>query len=314
MMRLLLVAALFGIGKKKESIQSYINKIREYREAEAELYLEISGLFYDEEDIEGALQSLENSLKIYEELGDKERQAYLLDILGDIHLQVRHVKKALKAFQESFNLYSSINSPLKEEMYQKIQEAEAMGEAIELVKQKKAGEGPYAEKPTLKRERQAKEGKTEREEEMEKDLEIINSITNKLDDVIALMGDPHVYEYQKMDDPLNNVKEAYDMAHEIGDTKGEAILLLIMGDIYLKNKSTKEAMEYFDKALKKFLEINDDKGEAISMLLIGTVYFIEGDMENTVSNYKDSIHIFRTLKNKDAEDMAKELMNIILEE
>ena len=49
---------------------------------------------------------------------------------------------------------------------------------------------------------------------------------------------------------MEELKNAYEMSSGIGDTSGKATILLIMGDVSLKESKTDDALKYFNKAWK----------------------------------------------------------------
>lgn len=69
----------------------------------------------------------------------------------------------------------------------------------------------------------------------------------RLDDIIVLLDESAVYgTYQKYENPMFHLEEAYQMASSIDDKKGEAALLLIMGDVSLKaEKKPKKSPGFF---------------------------------------------------------------------
>ena len=128
------------------------------------------------------------------------------------------------------------------------------------------------------------------------------------------MEESDVYgSYLDGEESRERLQESYILSREIGDKKSEALLLLILGDFFLKDKKPKRSMKCFYKALNVFSDAGDEKGEAVSRLLIGTNSFILGDMEDSTFNYRKSIEIFRKLKDQQAEALAIDIINSLSE-
>jgi len=108
-----------------------------------------------------------------------------------------------------------------------------------------------------------------------------------------------------------HLEEAYQMASSIDDKKGEAALLLIMGDVSLKGEKTKKALDFFHKSLNFFQRIGDKKGESISRLLMGTAYFLLGDVNEGSEYLRQSMDIIHGLDDPVLEKAALELLNSI---
>ena len=142
-----------------------------------------------------------------------------------------------------------------------------------------------------------------------------NKISDNVKEVIGMLKGADSYSsYLKSEDPMKELKNAYEMSSEIGDTSGKATLLLIMGNVSLKESKINAALNYFKKSQEYFQEIDDETGEAASRLLIGTAYYMNGDMDMVNSNFRKSIKLFRDSKDILGEDIAIRLMNAIYED
>jgi tetratricopeptide (TPR) repeat protein len=298
MLRTLQIMGIFGRGKEKNSIQVYMKKLQEYQRAEAEILLDMGAMGFEKDDMNLTLECLKKSLKIYQELGDAEKEASILDIIGDIYIQMDDKQNALKYYGDCSDLYSSMDSPNEKDIQDKIAKIDAMEEFKE-----------QSEKDELGKQIPAEGGGEDVDY-----FEEYGKIFGNLDEVIKLLEESNVYgSYLDGVGSLEHLQESYILSREIGDKKSEALLLLILGDFFLKDNKPKKSMKCFYKALNMFLEASDEKGEAISRLLIGTNCFILGDMEDSTFNYRESIEIFRKLKDQNAESMAIDIINKLSE-
>lgn len=299
---MLLIFQLFGIfdAIKTEtgSLKHYKKKLHEYQEHEADTLIDLGVLYLDDDELDNALGCFQEAVKIYIKIGDVEGEAFALDLIGDAYLNMRKIATALEYYQNSYKLYESIESPLKNEMHDKIIEVEKIKEFFE--------EAEIEEESEI--------SKTA-EEDDEEYIANFDKISSKLEDVIKLLDKAHIYEaLAKEEDQMSYLNEAIVTARGIGDSAGEATLLLIAGDISLKNEETNETLKNFKKAFNIFHKTRDQWGEALSLLLIGAVYFILNDKDSMYEVFKKSLDIFRKLGDKNGESVAIDLINSLYTE
>ncbi|NYB52570.1 MAG: tetratricopeptide repeat protein [Methanobacteriaceae archaeon] len=304
----MLITEVFDSNDSQNSIKELLEQLWEYQEAEANLLVEIATLHYENEDTEDAIAFLEKAADIYHELEFTEQEAVILDLIGDVYNNMDDVENALDYYKQSFRLTSKIDTPLKEEVLNKIKSIEGAnktGKTDESYREKILDFAPSS----LDSESQLLAGS---EISTEDETIAYEEIGKKLDDIIGLLEESAVYgTYQKFDNPMGHVKEAYEMASSIGDEKGEAALLLIMGDISLKNEKTKKSLEFFTRSLNLFRKIGDEKGEAISRLMIGTAHFLLGETDEGSVYLRQSMEIIKYLKDRDMEKAALALLKSI---
>lgn len=296
MWQILLVLGLIDklIGKGG-SIKYYEKKLHEYQEHEADTLVDLGVLYLEKERFDEALESFKKALETYRKLDDKEGEAFVLDLIGDTYISMRKIDKALEYYQSSFKLYSSIRSSLKNEMLEKIKEVEDIKKAIEIAaeEEEKASVSPFAE--------------------YERDEYVTNydKITEKLEEAMGMLETVSMYERYPKEDAMKYLKEALNVSHEIGDKKEEATILLMMGDVLLREKKTDEALKYFKKAFDIFSETGNKKEEALSLLFIGGAYSMLEDADKTFDAFRRSFEIFRELGYKHGEYIAMDLINAI---
>ena len=289
------------------SLKKLLEQLWEYQEAEANLMVEIATLQYENGDTDDAIGFLEKSVEIYHELGFIEEEATMLDLIGDVYSSVDDIQNALDYYYKSFKLCSSLDTPLEAEVLNKIKEYEAEIEtnnktAKKSTKRSKADSLQVSEVSD-------KSNSFEDEESVD-----YVKIGKRLDDIIGLLDESAVYgSYQEFENPMAHLDEAYQMANSIGDDKGEAALLLIMGDITLKEEKTKKSLEFFQKSLKSFRKIGDRKGESISRLMMGTAYFLLGETDEGSRYLRQSMDIIKHLNDPVIEKAALALLNSIYE-
>ena len=299
MLKAILITGLFDLLKKKEeSVDYYIQRLHELREEEIETLINLGAIYAEEEKFEEGLDYLEQALSIYKSMDDEEGQAYVLDSIGDVYLNMRMIDTALEYYKESFKFYSSANSVnAKEEMLEKIKEVEKIRDAVDIVDKNKKDEIPP---------------KFPVEEEFVADFQ---KISKKLEELIKIIETTNIYDmYFKKKDAMEHLQEAYNISKEIGDEKGEAALLLMMGNILLKEEKIRNALRNFNDAYALYEKMGDETGKAITLLLIGTVYFILGDMGKVSASFRKSVEKFQELGDKYSETLAIDLLNMLYNE
>jgi len=286
-----------------DTIKKYLKQLWEYQEAEADLMVEIATLLYEDDAIDDAVGFLERSVRIYEELGLYEQEASILDLMGDVYVNMDDNNKALQYYRKCHQICTAKDLPIIEDVFNKIQE-------LEEVEQSSTKIGTETSTSSVDEDSYSEIFDEGFSEEMEKvDYENIGS---KLDDIITLLDEYAIYgSYQKFDNPMAHIKEAIEMSRSIGDDKGEAGLILIMGDISLKKEETEKSLDYFEQALKKFRKIGDDKGEAISRLMVGTAYFLLGETDEGSTYLRESMEIIKYLHDDEMEKAAMALLKSI---
>jgi tetratricopeptide (TPR) repeat protein len=292
-----------GIEKEEEvpddeeyTLEEYMDVLNEYREGEADILINIATIHFENDNVNESLNYLEMAIRIYDELDYGEKKALVMDIMGDIYTNTYELRTALEYYKESFKLYSEADSDRKDELLKKIRETEA------LIKTEDSTSAKFKVKhedlpPT---------------ENISSDYQYISQY---VDEIISMLEGATTYiSYTKSNNPMEELENAYEMSNGIGDTRAKATILMIMGDVSLKNSNPVEALDDFKKGLENFEQIDDQIGKAAAMLLIGTTYYITGNMDKVPENFRKSIEILRELNDVEGEQRAIKLMNAIYEE
>ena len=102
------------------SLKKLLEQLWEYQEAEANLLVEIATLQYENGDTDDAIGFLEKSVEIYNELGFTQEEATILDLIGDVYSSTDDFQNAIDYYYKSLMLSSSLDTPLKAEVSNKI--------------------------------------------------------------------------------------------------------------------------------------------------------------------------------------------------
>ncbi|MGC9516345.1 MAG: tetratricopeptide repeat protein [Methanomicrobiales archaeon] len=331
----MLILGIFDSLKGKNSVlKNYEKKLHEYQEHEADTLIDIGVLHLEDEQIEKALENFNEALKLYRKLEFPEGEAYTQNLIGDSYLTKHKLKLALNHYQKSFDIYYSIQSPLMEDIQEKINDIADLQE----YKKSQTNQVPKKNIEDLKKQRKQlfDEIKQESVEDFENMVKIpdseskininqvntssgknkseidFESLSVKLEDVIKMLENVDMYDpYSNDDNPINYLKDAYLNAELIDDKTGKATIGLLIGDILLKKGETSKALKSFKDSFNIFHENKDQKGEALCLLLIGSVCYVLDDQKTMYGVFKKSLGIFKKLDDHKGESVAIELINTL---
>ncbi len=235
-----------------ESLEKYLRKLEDLLEEEFDTLVRIAGFYAEEGDTREALDYLERAYRVASEMNDEELMAFALDSMGDVYLSDRKVKTAMEYFMEALRIYTSVNSPLRADLREKIKEVEKIREAMDIASINRLREESESGVPEV-------------------DLEVIEPLLNRLVDSVQSLT---LYESGSYEDSISQIREAYQIARDIGDTSTEASLQLLLGLYSLKNEDFDESRRYLKKAEALFRKTNNELGLAVTLVLLGTLDFI----------------------------------------
>jgi tetratricopeptide (TPR) repeat protein len=308
MMKFFLVNGFFdrfaGLEKEKDnpnesegySLEDYLEILNEYKDAEAEILINIATIYFEDNNMNESLKYLEEAMVIYDELNYLEKKALIMDIMGDIYYNTDEKKTSLEYYKEAYKLYSETESDSQNDIISKINETE---------------------KDLLSRESKTKSVgfKPKKTPSIEINAEEYSDISSEIKEVISILNGANTYmSYADHDNPYEQLQNAYEMSSGIGDSDASATILMIRGNLSLKDSKPSEALQDFTKGLELFKLNNNSNGEAVAMLLIGTAHYITGNMDLVAENFRKSIELLRQIKDVSGEKKAIELMNTIYEE
>lgn len=281
---------------KEYTMEDYQEMLKEYKDAEAEILINIATIYFEKENIPESIKTLKKAIKIYAEIEDMGKQGLVYDLMGDVNRYNNNNNSALEDYKKAYKFYFKIKSDYKDEIKEKINNLEILESAGDVKTNYNYGVPP----------------KVATQDVPSSDY---TKISKKIEEVIGMLQGADTYlSYAKADEPMEQLENAYDMSNGIGDDSAKSTLLLIIGYVSLEKFKTNDALKYFNASLENFQEIGDKLGEAVSRLLIGTADYINGDMEKVSSNFRKSIQLLRDMKDISGETIAMELMNSIYEE
>ncbi|MDI6643421.1 MAG: tetratricopeptide repeat protein [Methanobacteriaceae archaeon] len=329
MLKNLFIIGIFDSFKDKSSaLKNYEKRLHKYQEDEADTLIDIGVIYLEEEQIDEALKSFKEALDLYKKLKFVEGEAYTENLIGDTYIANQNLTEALKHYEKSLKLYSDMESPLYNDLQEKIdmvlslQEENKSQEILEEV-----SISPKNQDFEREEDMEESSGEISGIEELES-AEIDNILPNssniskydldskklgsKLERVIQMLENVDMYEtYSHEKDPINYLKDAYVNSELIDDKTGKATIGLLIGDVLLKKGEADKALQTFKESFEIFNENNDEKGEALSLLLIGSVSYLLNDKKTMYNVFKKSLEIFNKLNDKKGESVAIDLINTL---
>ncbi|AAB85097.1 conserved protein [Methanothermobacter thermautotrophicus str. Delta H] len=272
-----------------ESLEKYLRKLEDLLEEEFDTLVRIAGFYAEEGDTREALDYLERAYRVASEMNDEELMAFALDSMGDVYLSDRKVKTAMEYFMEALRIYTSVNSPLRADLREKIKEVEKIREAMDIASINRLREESESGMPEV-------------------DLEVIEPLLNRLVDSVQSLT---LYEAGSYEDSISQIMEAYQIARDIGDTSTEASLQLLLGLYSLKNEDFDESRRYLKKAEALFRKTNNELGLAVALVLLGTLDFIRNNADGVASSFRAAVEILQKLDEKELESVTLELLNTL---
>ncbi|MCQ8904380.1 MAG: tetratricopeptide repeat protein [Methanothermobacter sp.] len=291
-MMILAVLGIFDFLKgedEDESLEKYLRKLEDLLEEEFDTLIRIAGFYAEEGDAREALDYLERAYKVASEMNDEELMAFALDSMGDVYLSQRKVKTAMEYFKEALRIYTSVNSPLRADLREKIKEVEKIKEAMDIASINRLQEESESGAPEV-------------------DVKVIEPLLDRLVESVQSLK---LYDSGSYEDSISQIREAHQIARDIGDTSTEASLLLLLGLYSLKNEDFDESRRYLKKAEGLFRKTNNELGLAVALVLLGTLDFIRNDAEGVASSFRAAVEILQKLDERDLESVTLELLNTL---
>lgn len=193
------------------------------------------------------------SLKIREELGDTLGQARLFNGIAGIYLAQRNNEKALEWYKKSLNILRNGKD--------KTVVSVVLGNVGNvLIKMNKLEEAysTYMELLVLSKATQNKDG-----------------------EVIANMGFSKIaYDKGNFTDALIYLQKAETLCKEIGNNSRLIVIYGKTGDIHVKNKEYKKALEYYELFYEDAKKMGSKSTEVNGLQLLAQCYALMGDHEN----------------------------------
>jgi CHAT domain-containing protein/uncharacterized glyoxalase superfamily protein PhnB len=247
------------------------------RKAEADRLFEQGNQQDDISQFREALQSWEQALTIYLEIGYRQGEANSLGNLGHAYKSLGQYDKAIEFYQQCLEISREIGY--------------RQGEAHSLSSLGIA----YGSL-----------GQFHRAIEFQKQsLEISREIGYRQGEAISLGTLGIAYRsLRQFDRVIELLKQQLEISREIGDRQKEAHSLRSLGNTYDSLGQYDEAIEFYQRSLKISREIGYRQGEAHSLGSLGIAYLSLGQFHSAIEFSEQSLEISREIGDREGESIA----------
>jgi CHAT domain-containing protein len=230
--------------------------------AEAERLLQQASQQYQTSQFQAALQSLQQALTIYQQIGDKAEEGATLGNIGLVYGGLGQYANALKYYQQALVIFKQVSDKTGE------------GETLNNLGAVYSGLGQYTD--ALKYYQQA--------------LMITKQVGNKAGEGIILNNFGLVYEILgQYADALKYYQQALVIHQQVGNKLMEGTALNNLGEVYLKLGQYADALKYYQQGLTI---------TKVSLVGIGLVYSRLGQYADALKYYQQALTITKQVSNK----------------
>jgi serine phosphatase RsbU (regulator of sigma subunit)/Tfp pilus assembly protein PilF len=242
--------------------------------------------YMNQGDIPKAIEYYHKSLKIQEEIGNKEGIAISLNNIGGIYMNQGDIPKALEYYHKSLKIQEEIG--------------DKKGIAISL---NNIG-GIYMNQGDIPK----------AIEYHHKILKIQEEIGNKNGIAISLNNIGFIHNNQgDIPKAIEYYHKSLKIQEEIGNKNGIAAALNNIGFIHNNQGYIPKAIEYYHKSLKIKEEIGDKEGIAISLYNIGRMQLKQGDVIAALADGERSLSIAQEIGYPERIKLAANLLSQVYE-
>lgn len=274
--------------------QSLNNQDLTGRQGEAKL-LSVGADYWGSNNQQKTLELYNQSLKIYQEIGDQQGEALTLTRIGDYYRSLENREQQLKFYTQALDIYREIGDAVGEAkildrlglMYFRLGEVD---KALEFYKQEL--------------------------ETLQKVSEFYTQIGDEQQALIFEYRQPIILFklaniYSKLDETQE--KEVYHQAQRIyqkwQDDQGEASFLIKIAERYGDQENSEKTLEYFNQALTVYRETGNLEAEANLLRdKISLIYFARlRDFEKGLNSLNHALEIYQKIGNleKTAKTLAQ---------
>ncbi|MCL1467825.1 CHAT domain-containing protein [Argonema galeatum] len=259
------------------------------REAEADRLLQQGIEQAKTSQFEAALQSWQQALAIYKEIGNQRGEARALLLMGGAYAVLRDLPHAIEFLEQGVTIAHSINDPQLEKLGQqalsqlqgqnnprKVEADRLLQQGIEQFQtsQFEAALQSWQQALTIYREI--------------KDRKVEGNALGNLGEAYRNLGDyPKAIEYYQ---------QSLAISREIKDRQGEGTLLGNLGNAYYSLGDYPKAIEYQQQSLAILREIKDRLGEGKSLNNLGFTLFKSGNLAAAETTLNNAIEVYESLR------------------
>ncbi|MCT7986621.1 CHAT domain-containing tetratricopeptide repeat protein [Laspinema sp. A4] len=306
---LLISIPTLGESQRNLSNLSVTAQTVEELKQEAERLLNLGIEQYQRSQIRDALQSWEQALEIYQQIGDKAGEGKTLVSLGTVYGSLGEYAQAEQYYHQSLAIYRQLGNKAGESnallglgnIYNFLgdyaQADQYFRQSLEIFRQlaDKTGEGRTL--MNLGNVYGALGEYAQAEQYFRQSLEISRQLADKVGEGRTLIGLGNVYsllgEYVQAEQYFQQSLTIY---RQLGDKAGEGNILNNLGIVYGALEEYVQAEQYFRQSLDIKRQIGDKAGEARTLNNLGFVYHSLGEYTQAEQYYRQCIEVREQLR------------------
>jgi tetratricopeptide (TPR) repeat protein len=223
---------------------------------------------------EQALDYYSRSLKLLQEIGDKQGEGTTLNNISQIYSARGDYDTALSYLERSFKLL------------QEIGDKQGEGTTLNNISQIYSAHGDYDTALSY----------------LERSLAIRQEIGDKQGEGATLNNISQIYDTRgDYETALSTLERSLKIRQEIGDKQGEGTTLNNISALYHVRGDYETALSYLERSLKISQEIGDKAGEGTTLNNISALYHARGDYDTALSYLERSLKIRQEIGDKQGE-------------
>ncbi|MBD2181692.1 tetratricopeptide repeat protein [Aerosakkonema funiforme] len=230
----------------------------------AKIIHNLAGSYVTTADIEKAFALFQQSLELFERMGNLQGKAATLHELGYMYVNRRDIEKAFPFLQQSLDLKERIG--------------DVQGKAATLHELGRS----YAKTGDIKRAIAY----------YQQSLELTERIGDVQGKAATLHGLANIYaDTGDIDNAIAYYQQSLELNERIGNVRGKAATLHCLAIIYADMGELEKAIAYYQQSLEITERIGDVKTKAATLNNLGYIYANTGDIENAIAFYQQSLEL-----------------------
>ena len=253
---------------------------------------------------ETALQYLEQSLAIQQQIGDRQGEGSTLNNISQIYDAKGDYETALRYLEQSLEISQQIGDRRGEgtTLNNLATTAHAKGDyetalryleqALLIMQQIGDREGKGATLSNISQIHKVKGNYETALRYLEKSLEIQQQIGDRKGEGATLNNISQIYVAKSdYDTALQYLEQSLEISQQIGDRRGEGTTLNNLATTAYAKSDYDTALQYLEQSLEISQQIGDRQGEGITLSNIGQAHKVQGDYETALRYLEQSLAI-----------------------
>jgi CHAT domain-containing protein/Flp pilus assembly protein TadD len=218
---------------------------------------------------EQAIETLQQALPIFHQVGDRSGEATTLNIIGLVYNAIGQPQKALEYFNQALTIHQEVADRPSEAAT-----VNNIGLVYNAIGQQQKALEYFNQALPIFQQVGDRSGKA--------------ATLNNIGEVYHAIGQPQ--------QALDYYKQALSISREVEDRLGVATTLNNIGGVYHTMGQPQQALDYYNQALSIHQEVGDRAGEANTLSNIGFVYHTMGQPQQALDYYNQSLPIHQEVE------------------